>query len=165
MNPDLNLTPGKGEPAVEPVFGGGHAAQAFRLQQAREGVLTPAAAHATVAAALGKGATNLSPDARAAERKIVNGRARLSANGAPSVTGKLVDISLTGACILMEEMPAVKKIGTLDCDIFHNGQRYLLQVQALCVYGVLAGNRGFKVGYQFGPRSHEAEKTLAALLA
>lgn len=93
------------------------------------------------------------------------GRARVVLQGADSaLSGKMVDMSLTGACVLIDAAVPIKKMCTLECDIFQNGSRHLFTVPALLVYSVLASGHGFKVGFQFGPTSPAALKTISDLL-
>jgi len=147
---------------------GSAAGQAYREQLVREKATGAATAETDPGAAtdIGRPAPfNRGSDARAAERKKVSGRARIVVMvGGADVSGKLIDMSSTGACILMDDMLPVKKVCTLECDIFQNGTRHVFSVQAVLVYGVLARGHGFKVGFQFGPRSPAALKTIAAIL-
>lgn len=145
-----------------PSSGGSAAGQAYRAQLAQA-----AAAKATAMGGkpLAEPLARVS-DTRAAERKKVVGRTRVVFPGGETArSGKMVDISLTGVCVLMEDLLAVKKPCVLDCDIFHNGARQVFSVPAVAVYCVLARDHGFKVGFQFGPRSPAALKAIECLLA
>lgn len=104
-------------------------------------------------------------EARAAERKLVSGRARVVRNLAQALLGKTVDISETGACILMDDMLPSKAACVLEFDIFHNGKRYVFSTPAHVVYGVFSSGKGFKVGFQFGPLSPQASRCVATLVA
>lgn len=146
--------------------GGSAAAQAYKAQLAAE-----AAANATaVASAVDDGEPQPAPmstgaDARTAERKKVTGRARIVLqSGGGSRQGKMVDISVSGVCVLLDDMVPIKKMCTLECDIFQNGTRLVFSVPAVSVYGVLASGHGFKIGFQFGPRSSAALKTIADIM-
>lgn len=180
MTQEMNTSHGV---SVAPADGGGSAAaQAFRSQQLREAAadsvgsagpdavrVPPQQAPAAKAdapdaepqpAPFAKGS-----DARTAERKKVSGRARVVMQGAgASVLGKMVDISVNGACVMLDAMVPVKKMCTLECDIFQNGTRRVFNVPAVSVYGVLASGHGFKIGFQFGPRSAAALKTIADIM-
>jgi hypothetical protein len=103
-------------------------------------------------------------DARAAERKKVSGRARVVFAGGNQRAGKMVDLSASGACVLMEDPLPVKQNCTLECDIFQNGVRQVFSVPALTMYGVLASGQGYKVGFQFGQPSAAASSSIATLL-
>lgn len=157
--------------------GGSAAAQAYKAQLAAEAAANVAAAafdaKATQAGASTQGAsvadapqpTPTGADARTAERKKVTGRVRILLQGAgASVSGKMVDISVNGACVLLDDMVPVKKMCTLECDIFQNGTRRVFSAPAVSVYGVLASGHGFKIGFQFGPRSSAALKTIADIM-
>lgn len=156
------------ESGVAPGTGGSAAGQAYREELARQGKSVESALEDLSAATATKPPAPKPPgEARAAERKKVNGRARVvvAGAGAGAVMGKMVDISLTGACVMLDDMFPSKKNCVLEFDIFHGGQRHLFSVQALSVYGVLASGKGFKVGFQFGSQTAAASKSIAALVA
>jgi len=157
--------------------GGSPAAKAYREQLAREGtILDPLPAPPTAAPPVAP--SSVSPgavapvstpaantkEARAAERRKITGRARVVVGGS-EVMGKMVDISLTGVCILMEDMFPGKKMCTLECSIFVNGESQYFSVPAVSIYGVLVRGKGFNIGFQFGPRAAAAAKVIGALLA
>jgi hypothetical protein len=99
---------------------------------------------------------------RSAERIVVNGRAKAITSSGVIGHGKVIDVSQTGMCVLMEDSLAVKQIVTLDCNIFHNGRAHLFQIKALTVYAILSSGR-FKVGFQFEPNSPVAKKIIEQL--
>lgn len=103
-------------------------------------------------------------DARIAERKKVSGRARAVFTGGNQRAGKMVDLSASGACVLMEDPIPVKQTCTLECDVFQNGVRQVFNVSAVTVYGVLASGQGYKVGFHFGPPNVAASNAISALL-
>ncbi len=103
-------------------------------------------------------------DARVAERKKVSGRARVIFPGGNQRVGKMVDLSVSGACVLMDDPIPVKQTCTLECDIFQNGVRHVFSVFAVTVYGVLASGQGYKVGFQIEQPSAAASKAIEALL-
>jgi hypothetical protein len=140
----------------QPVTGGSAAAQAFRAEVERQGASAQAP----------QPVPNGSPkDGRAVERKRISGRARVVRAGAQPLVGKMFDISETGACILLDSMLPNKAACVLEIEIFNDGQRYAFSTQAQAVYGIFSSGKGFKVGFQFGPRSPEASKSIAALVA
>ena len=144
--------------------GGSAAAQAYKAQLAAEAAQAGGASSA-VDEASKPTPTPTGADARTAERKKVSGRARIVfQGGAVSLSGKMIDISVSGACVLLDDMVPVKKVCTLECDIFQNGTRRVFSAPAVSVYGVLASGHGFKVGFQFGPRSSAALKTIADIM-
>ncbi len=153
------------EPASAAPPGGGSAAgQAYREELARLG--KPVALAETPVPSVAKPPSG-SPvgEARAVERKKVNGRARVVVPGAQAVTGKMVDISLTGACVMLDDMFPSKQTCVLEFDIFYGGQRHVFSTAAVSVYGVFASGKGFKVGFQFGPYSAATGKSIALLVA
>ena len=132
-------------PAPIPQTGGSAASQAMRAELAKQD-LTPEATSspAPKAASL--------PDVRAAARKKVSGRANIGfGNGQPSLVGKMMDVSLTGACVMLDQMVPPKSVCTLECSI--------------TVYGVLVGGQGFKIGVVFGPMDASTAETVKALVA
>jgi hypothetical protein len=148
--------------------GGSSAGRAYREQLAREGVVlaplpsaSPSAAVAAPAAAPNASNTK---ESRAAERKKVTGRVRLVLPGGV-VAGKLVDMSLSGIGVLMEDVFPNKVICTLECSVFRDGKHQNFSVPAVSVYGVLVRGKGFTVGFQFGPRTPAAAQTIEAILA
>ncbi len=106
-------------------------------------------------------------DSRTAARKKINGRARvyLADERGGFVTGKMVDISVSGVCIMMDAPFPVKRTCNLECEVFYQGQRQLFSTQAVSVYGVLAGTAGFRVGFQFGARSPDAVRVIELLIS
>lgn len=101
---------------------------------------------------------------RAVERKIVNGRTRVTLAGGTVAMGKLLDLSRLGASVMVDDLLAVKKSCTLDCDIFHNGKHYVFSAPAVSVHAVLVSGKGFKVGFEFGPYPPAVAQTLDELL-
>ena len=152
-----------------PLTGGSAAGQALRAELAKQGIdpesaLADANSRAAVASPPPPEGSNAA-DARAATRKKVSGRARIAVQDSNNViTGKMVDISVTGASVLLDDMLQPKKMCHVTCDVFHEGKRYVFTTQAITVYGVLARGMGFKVGLHFGPRDAETSKTIAALV-
>lgn len=148
--------------STTPLEGGSAAARAYREQLAREGTALPA----FVPGQLGEAAAEpaFSPNARRDERLKVNGRAQVRVLGTGSASGRMVDISRGGACVLMEDPLRAKTSCMLEIDVFHNGKRHAFAYPAVCVYAVLAAGKGFKVGFQFGAGDPAATAALAALL-
>ena len=139
-------------------FGGSAAAQAYREEMTRKGQVLPAmpTANAPLAKA-GK-------EARAAVRKSVSGRARVVFPGGSARSGKLVDMSEHGACILMDDSLPPKTGCTLECNIFLNGKLVGFNTSAVSVYSVLAGRMGFKVGFQWGALDANNAQAIQSLL-
>jgi hypothetical protein len=163
MITEFPSNPEENPPEAESSGGGSAAAQAFRAQAAAiDGAAVPAGdapIPAPASAAPGR------IEARAAERKKVSGRARFTLQNGRQMAGKVLDLSATGASVMLEDMVASKQTGTLECDIFQNGKRFVFSVPAMSVYGVLVSGKGFKVGFMFGPRSPAATKTIAELVS
>ena len=145
-----------------PLEGGSAAARAYREQLAREGTTLPAFVPGQLGEAGAESAE--SPNARRDERMKVNGRAQVRMPGTGSASGRMVDISLGGACVLMDDPLRAKTSCMLEIDVFHNGRRHMFTCPAVCIYAVLAAGKGFKVGFQFGARDRAATSALAALL-
>ncbi len=146
--------------------GGSPAARAYKEQLAREGkeVNIAGVSFDTPANAAPAGSKPPGIEARAAERKLLPGRARVAVTGGAMMSGKLVDISATGISIMMDDPLPTKKVCVLECESFKNGRLYAFMVQAVSVHGVLVSGKGFKVGFQFGPRTPAAAKTIEELM-
>lgn len=165
-SPDPNAPATDSAPAPEAApasTGGSPAAQAFRRQQAKSGATEPPKAAAPAAGAVAA-APIVGVDARGAKRVKVNGRARVVLGQATGATGKLIDMSETGLGLMMDDMPPAKLVTGVQCDIFHNGKRFLFSAAATCVYGVLASGKGFKVGFQFGNLDPSAKKAVTDIV-
>lgn len=102
-------------------------------------------------------------DFRVAERKKVNGRAKIRL-GSDTYPGKMVDISTSGASVLCEDLVPTRKVVELEIDVFHEGRRCYFTAQAIAVYHVLVGGKGYKIGLQFGSLSKAAQKSLGDLI-
>lgn len=147
-------------------FGGSEAARLYREQLMREGGMPSNDQTKSSTQATSWGAAAVI-DSRTAVRKKINGRARvyLTDAGGAFVTGKMVDISVAGVCIMMDAPFPVKRTCNLECEVFYQGQRQLFSTQAVSVYGVLAGTAGFRVGFQFGARSPDAVRVIELLIS
>lgn len=148
--------------------GGSEAARAFRKQLILEGQTLDVDAPISTLRQRGEpreeGNITSVAEARSAERRIVSGRAKLGIRGLPVSAGKMVDISSSGACVLMDNMVSGGKSATLECDIFYEGKRYLFSLEVATVYSTLVSGKGFKIGLRFGPHSHEVAAKIEALL-
>lgn len=142
--------------------GGSAAARAYREQLAREGRSAPIFVPSTPPT---PGDVGFASNARRDERVKINGRAQIRVSGAGSASGRMVDISRGGACVLMEDPLRAKTSCLLEIDVFHKGKRHVFAYPAMCVYAVLAAGKGFKVGFQFGAGDRAATAALAALLS
>ena len=104
-------------------------------------------------------------EARVAVRKKFPGKARISGdNSGRFVIGRIFDVSLSGASVIIENILPWKKVVKVDIDVFHNGKRFAFSMQAVPVYNILVSGSGYKCGFQFGPPTPEAQKTLGALM-
>lgn len=88
--------------------------------------------------------------ARSAPRKPISGRARVSVEGGVARNGKLVDISESGIGIMLEDPIATKKVCMVMCDVLIDGKHVTFGARAIAAYSVLAGIKGFRIGFQFG---------------
>jgi hypothetical protein len=105
-----------------------------------------------------------SKESRAAIRKKVTGRAKIRIGGKMMYQGKMMDISMTGASVSCEEIIPTRKVLEIEVDIFHEGRKCYFVAQAIAVYHVLVGGKGYKIGLQFGPLSDAAKQSLGNLL-
>ncbi len=103
-------------------------------------------------------------DARVAVRKKVGGRARVTLRSGANGVGKMVDISPSGACVLLDDGLPAKTQCLLHFDIYVDGKRYDFAAEAVSVYSVLSSGQGFKIGFVFGQLDTHASKTLKSLV-
>jgi hypothetical protein len=101
---------------------------------------------------------------RLAERKVVSGKAQIALGSGFSVGGKLIDLSEGGVCVMLDDPVTIKKVCNISCNIFQNGKSYTFSLPSVVAYCVLVSGRGYKVGFQFGPRSPTATQTIADVL-
>lgn len=145
--------------------GGSEAARLYREQLMREGGMHSNDQAKSPAQATSWGSASV-VESRTAVRKKINGRARVYLpDGGNFIAGKMVDISVSGVCIMMDAPFPIKRTCNLECEVFYQGQRQLFSTQAVSVYGVLAGTAGFRVGFQFGARSPDAVRVIELLMS
>lgn len=101
---------------------------------------------------------------RLAERKVVSGKAQITIGSGFSVGGKLIDLSEGGVCAMLDDPITIKKVCNISCNIFQNGKSYKFSLPSVVAYCVLVSGRGYKVGFQFGPRSPGVAQTIADVL-
>jgi hypothetical protein len=101
---------------------------------------------------------------RLAERKVVNGKAQIALGSGFSMGGKLIDLSEGGVCVMLDDPITIKKVCNISCNIFHNGKGYTFSLPSVVAYCVLVSGRGYKVGFQFGPRNAAASQAITDVL-
>lgn len=101
---------------------------------------------------------------RIAERKLVTGRAQITIGSGFSVAGKMIDLSEGGTCVMLDDPVTIKKVCNISCKIYHNGVNHTFSLPAVVAYCVLVSGRGYKVGFQFGPRSPAVAKSIAEVM-
>lgn len=148
--------------APDTAGGGSAAARAYREQLAREGQVLPDFVPGQLA---GPSAAVSGEDARRDTRVKVSGRAMIRLAGGDRTSGRMVDLSRGGACVLMDDPLRTKTACTLEIDVFQTGKRQVFSCPAVCVYAVLAAGKGFKVGFQFGTCDAQARAAIASLLS
>lgn len=148
-----------------PPEGASLAAKEFQEGQAASvavGAAAPGADPAAAPAAKAPAAAKITP--RLAERKVVSGKAQIALGSGFSMGGKLIDLSEGGVCAMLDDPITIKKVCNITCSIFQNGKSYKFSLPSVVAYCVLVSGRGYKVGFQFGPRSAEVAQTIADLL-
>lgn len=103
------------------------------------------------------------PEERAAQRYPCSGRAKILTSGGRSIDGRMFDISMTGASVLMEERVSFDGRCTLTVSVYKGGTLHHFQVRARFVHASLAGQSGFKHGFEFDAPDSSASKALATL--
>ncbi len=91
-----------------------------------------------------------SKDSRNEARRKFAGKVKITTNGQLVNAGRLFDISMTGVSVMLENI-IPKKAYHLEVDVFHDGKRYLFNVQGVPLYNILVSGKGYKIGFQFGP--------------
>jgi len=102
-------------------------------------------------------------DERAAKRYPCSGRAKILTNHGRSIDGRMFDISMTGASVLLEDRIPFDGRCTITISVYKAGVLHHFQVQARFVHASLAGQTGFKHGFEFDTPDSVATKSLAAL--
>lgn len=150
----------------QPSAGGSAAGQSYRaeLKQQAEPI-DGAVAGLSTTTPLRSPPSGPPQEARAAERKLISGRVRVLRASAQTVHGKMIDISETGACVVLDCVLPSMAACMLEVEIFHNGRHHAFSAPARAVYSVFSSGKGFKVGFQFGSRSPQASMSIAALVA
>jgi hypothetical protein len=148
--------------------GGSEAARAFRKQLILQGEKLDVSGPISTLRQRGEpreeGNISSVEEARVAERRIVSGRAKLVLGGGSVNSGKMVDISTTGACVMMDDQVPAGRSATLECDIFMEGKRYVFSLPVVTVYGLLARGKGFKIGLRFGAHGPDVAGKIEELL-
>jgi hypothetical protein len=75
----------------------------------------------------------------------------------------MFDVSMTGASILLEDRIPFEAPCTITISVYKGGVLHHFQVQARFVHASLAGQSGFKHGFEFQPLDSTATHALATL--
>lgn len=102
-------------------------------------------------------------DERAAKRYPCSGRAKILTNSGRSIDGRMFDISMTGASVLLDDRVPFDGRCTITVSVYKGGVLHHFQVHARFVHASLAGQTGFKHGFEFDAPDSAATKSLAAL--
>ena len=102
-------------------------------------------------------------DGRAAKRYPCSGRAKILTSAGRSIDGRMFDISMTGASLLLEDRITFEGGCTITISVYKAGTLHHFQVRARFVHASLAGQTGFKHGFEFDAPDQSATKALAAL--
>lgn len=103
------------------------------------------------------------PDERAAKRYPCSGRAKVLTSSGRSIDGRMFDVSMTGASVLLEDRVSFNGRCTITVSVYKGGTLHHFQVTARFVHASLAGQSGFKHGFGFDAPDAAATKSLAAL--
>lgn len=102
-------------------------------------------------------------DERAAKRYPCSGRAKILTSAGRAVDGRMFDISMTGASVLLEDRIQFAGRCTMTISVYRGGVLHHFQVTARFVHASLAGQNGFKHGFEFETPDASATKALATL--
>ena len=98
-------------------------------------------------------------DGRNAARKKATGRVKFAVNNKLAGEGKLVDISISGAAIILDVPITGVRSCLIQIDSFTKGKRFVITGPAIIVFSVLSGHHGQKLGITWG--SLDPASTLA----
>lgn len=102
-------------------------------------------------------------DERAAKRHPCSGRAKVLTSSGRSFDGRMFDISMTGTSILLDDRIAFNERCTITVSVYKSGALHHFQVRARFVHASLAGQSGFKHGFEFDSPDSNATKALNGL--
>jgi hypothetical protein len=102
-------------------------------------------------------------DERTAKRYPCSGRAKILTAKGRSIDGRMFDISMTGASLLLEDRIPFDAPCTITISVYKGGVLHHFQVHARFVHASLAGQTGFKHGFEFQGLDNAATQALAAL--
>ena len=100
---------------------------------------------------------------RAAKRYPCSGKARIVTSSGATVEGRMFDISMTGASVLLDDRANFGTRCTIAITVYKGGTLHNIQATARFVHASLAGQSGFKHGFEFDSPDAAAVKSLAAL--
>ena len=112
-----------------------------------------------------KGGIAVGRDARAAPRKPVSGRMRLTTDSKVKRAGRLIDLSANGFCAMLDDPLTPGVVCLVDCDVSLRGQPRIISAVARSVHSVLVSGKGYRVGFQFTSVSDGSIAVVNALLA
>ncbi|MBK6295547.1 MAG: PilZ domain-containing protein [Rhodoferax sp.] len=112
-----------------------------------------------------KGGIAVDRDARAAPRKPVAGRVRLTTESKVKRAGRLIDLSANGFCAMLDDPLTPGVVCLVDCDVSLRGQPRVISAVARSVHSVLVSGKGYRVGFQFTSVSDGSISVVNALLA
>ena len=102
-------------------------------------------------------------DERAAKRYPCSGKAKIVTSSGGTIDGRMFDISMTGASVLLDDRANFGARCTIAITVYKSGILHNFQVTARFVHASLAGQTGFKHGFEFDNPDNNAVKSLAAL--
>jgi hypothetical protein len=101
---------------------------------------------------------------RIAARKMLTCRVKVSLQSGAALSGKAVDISLTGIGVIIPDAIPAGSVVTIGFDPLLNGKSTPISLPAKAVYSSL-GSKGFRIGFQFVRLNDSQTAALEGLLS
>ncbi len=92
------------------------------------------------------------------------GRANLLLPGGVLLAGRVYDMTHHGISVLLDTRLAMKNTYTLQISIFQHGRLHNLSIQVQSIHESLAGQLGFKHGFQFVAPTDDITRSIEAIL-
>ena len=103
-------------------------------------------------------------ETRIAPRKLIRSRAKVGLENGPTLSGRTVDISMTGICVMVDGPINPGHVCMIAFEATVQGKPMMVTVMAKTVYSI-CGRDGFRTGFQFMKVKPETNAILANLLA
>lgn len=104
-------------------------------------------------------------ESRAAPRKPVGGRVKVTTDSGAKQAGRLVDMSALGFGAMLDEPVKAGALCLIDCEVTLRGSPRVISAIARAIQSILVSGKGYRVGFQFTKISDGSTDVVRALLA